>query len=121
MRTQSIAMCTNTSKPRLLSCISPFALPSAYFLAEKENDRKLPSGLTMWPDPVADPTTGSGAAGALCASHPASGRAATSTSRTTFRFTASLLNLGATRAMAQKGSLYLQGVQVKLGTGGARR
>src|SRR5918994_55970 len=89
MRRQSISIWTKTSKLRLLSCSCPLARPSAYFLAEKENDRKVPSGLTMWPDPVADPTTGSGAAGALCASHPASGNAATSTSRTTYLFTAS--------------------------------
>src|SRR5215204_7100733 len=86
MRRQSIAMCTNTSKLRLLSCSCPLTLPSAYFLAEKENDRKVPSGLTMWPDPVAEPTTGLGAAGAGWASNPASGRAPTSISRATFRF-----------------------------------
>src|ERR687895_2004003 len=89
MRRQSIAMWTKTSKPRLLSCSCPFTLPSAYFLAEKEKDRKVPSGLTMCPDPVADATTGLGAAGADWATNPASTRTPTNRSRAAWRFFAS--------------------------------
>jgi hypothetical protein len=59
-----ILIYTNTSTPRRSSCSSPSTLRAAYFPAETEDDRNVPSGITMGPEPVAEPTTGWGAAGA---------------------------------------------------------
>src|SRR5918992_3758349 len=88
-RRQSILMWTTTSKLRLFSWSSPLDVPSAYFRAVNEKDRKVPSGRTMWPDPVAEATTVFEAAGA-CATAVATGSVTTATSTTATRMITSL-------------------------------